>query len=92
MKLANANDKVYGVALDHIPVMTINAEGVRKGQGRVLKKGYIYADRTKAHFVLADNQNPSIGTRFSISNGQLITDTNGKIIVDVDTGVVSINC
>ncbi|WP_228732276.1 hypothetical protein [Acinetobacter seifertii] len=92
VKLANANDKLYGVALDDIPVMTTTAEGMKKGQGRVLKRGYIYADRTKAHFVLADNQNPPLGTRFSVSSGQLVTDTNGKISVDIDTGVISINC
>lgn len=92
VKLANANDKVYGVALDDIPVMTTTSEGVKKGQGRILKRGYIYADRTKAHFVLADDQTPAIGTRFSVNNGQLVTDTNGKISVDIDAGVISINC
>ncbi|WP_227551791.1 hypothetical protein [Acinetobacter baumannii] len=92
VKLANANDKLYGIALDDIPVMTTTAEGMKKGQGRVLKRGYIYADRAKAHFVLADNQTPPLGTRFSVSSGQLVTDTNGKISVDIDTGVISINC
>ena len=92
VKLANANDKVYGVALDDIPVTTITANGMRKGQGRVLKRGYIYAGKSKAHFVLADNQSPSIGTRFTVNNGQLVTDSNGKISVDVDVGVISINC
>lgn len=92
VKLANANDKVYGVALDDIPVMSTTAEGVKKGQGRVLKRGFIYSNRAKAHFVLADNQNPPLGTRFSVSSGQLVTDTNGKISVDIDTGVISINC
>ena len=72
--------------------MSVTADGVRKGQGRVLKRGYIYADKSKAHFVLADNQSPSIGTRFSVSNGQLVTDSNGKISIDIDAGVVSINC
>ena len=92
VKLANANDKVYGVALDDIPVMSVTNDGMRKGQGRVLKRGYIYADKSKAHFVLADNQNPSIGTRFAVNNGQLVTDSNGKISVDIDSGVVLINC
>lgn len=92
VKLANGNDKVYGVALDDIPVMSVTADGVRKGQGRVLKRGYIYADKSKAHFVLADNQSPGIGTRFAVSNGQLVTDSNGKISVDIDSGVISINC
>ena len=41
---------------------------------------------------IADNQTPVIGTRFTVSNGQLITDSNGKISVDIDSGVVSINC
>lgn len=92
VRLANANDKVYGVALDDIPVMTTTSEGVKKGQGRVLKRGYIYANQSKAHFVLADNQNPVVGTRFSVNNGQLVTDANGKISVDIDDGIVSINC
>lgn len=92
VKLAQASDKVYGVALDDIPVMSITSEGVRKGQGRVLKRGYISANRGNAHFALADNQNPAIGTRFSLSNGQLVTDSNGKISVDIDSGIVSINC
>lgn len=92
VRLANGNDKVYGVALDDIPVAYSTSEGVKKGEGRVLKRGYISADRVKAHFVLADNQNPSIGTRFAVSNGQLVTDSNGKISVDIDSGIVSINC
>ena len=91
VRLANANDKIFGVALDDIPVIW-TANGYKKGQGRVLKRGYILTDKSKAHFVLADNQNPSIGTRFAVSNGQLITDSNGKISVDVDTSIVSINC
>ena len=89
---ANGNDKVFGVALDDIPVMQTISDGSRKGQGRVLKRGYISANRSQAHFVLADNQNPVVGTRFSVSNGQLVTDANGKISADIDTGVVSINC
>ena len=92
VKLANANDKVYGVALDDIPVMTTTSEGIKKGQGRVLKRGYIYSSQAKAHFVLADNQNPAVGTRFAVSNGQLVADASGKISVDIDVGVVSINC
>lgn len=92
VRKAEANDKVYGVALDDIPVMHITSEGVKKGQGRVMKKGYIFTDRSKAHYVLSDNQTPSVGTRFKVSNGQLLTDANGKISVDMDDGVVSINC
>lgn len=92
VKLASATDKIFGVALDDIPVMSTTSEGVKKGQGRVLKRGYIYANQSKAHFVLADNQNPVVGTRFSVNNGQLVTDANGKISVDIDDGVISINC
>lgn len=92
VKLANGNDKVYGVALDDIPVMITTSEGVKKGEGRVLKRGYIYANQGRTHFVLSDNQNPPLGTRFSVNNGQLVTDVNGKISVDIDEGVVSINC
>ena len=92
VRLANANDKVFGVALDDIPVIYSTSEGVKKGEGRVLKRGYISADRAKAHFVLADNHSPSIGTQFSVSNGQLVTDSNGKISIDIDASVVSINC
>ena len=92
IKLANGNDDVFGVALEDIPVMQTTSDGEVKGSGLVLKRGYILTDKSKAHFVLADNQNPSIGTRFAVSNGQLITDSNGKISVDVDTSIVSINC
>ena len=92
IKIANGLDKVYGVALDDIPVMSVTSEGVKKGQGRVLKRGYIPALRLEAHYVLADNEYPPIGTRFSVSNGQLVTDVNGKISVDIDLGVISINC
>ena len=92
VKLANANDKIFGVALDDIPVVKTLSDGEIVGDGRVLKRGYISADKSKAHFVLADNQNPSIGTRFAVSNGQLVTDSNGKISVDIDNGIVSINC
>lgn len=90
--LAGENDKVYGVALDDIPVVKLDSNGAKKGQGRLLKLGYISTDRSKAHFVLADNQSPSVGTRFKVVNGQLITDVNGKISVDIDDGVISINC
>ena len=90
--LAGENDKVYGAALDDIPVVRLDASGAKKGQGRVLKRGYISTDRSKAHFVLADNQSPTVGTRFKVVNGQLITDISGKISVDVDDGVISINC
>ncbi|MCH4243767.1 hypothetical protein [Acinetobacter gerneri] len=92
VKLANSNDKIFGVALDDIPVMQVTSDGVRKGQGRVLKRGFISALRTEAFYVLTDNQSPAIGTRFSVSNGQLVTDVNGKISCDIDAGVISINC
>lgn len=92
VRLANGTDTVYGIALDNIPVMSTTSDGVKKGQGRVLKRGYIYSNQSKAHFVLADNQNPAVGTRFSVNNGQLVTDANGKISVDIDQGVISINC
>lgn len=91
VKLANANDKVYGIALDDIPVMTTTSDGVKKGQGRVLKRGYISTNRSKAHFVLAD-VTPALGTTFRIENGQLFASVNGTIRVDIDTDVVSINC
>ncbi|WP_151708002.1 hypothetical protein [Acinetobacter junii] len=92
VRLAQTGDKIYGVALDDIPVMQTMSDGSRKGQGRVLKRGYIYANQGRTHFVLSDNQNPQLGTRFSVNNGQLVTDVNGKISVDIDEGVVSINC
>ena len=92
VKIANGNDKIYGVALDDIPVMTVTSEGVKKGQGRVMKRGYISALRTDAFFVLADNQTPYIGQRFNVVNGQLVANVNGRISVDIDVGVVSINC
>lgn len=92
IKLAGENDNVFGVALDDIPVVQITSEGVKKGQGRVMKKGYMYTHPEKAHFVLADNYNPPLGTRFKVQSGRLITDANGKISVDIDTGIVSINC
>ena len=92
VKMANGNDKIYGVALDDIPVMTVTSEGVKKGQGRVMKRGYISALRTDAFFVLADNQTPYIGQRFNVVNGQLVADVNGRISADIDVGVVSINC
>ncbi|WP_249143762.1 hypothetical protein [Acinetobacter nosocomialis] len=92
VRLASGTDKVYGVALDDIPVMQTTSEGVAKGQGRVLKRGYISASRSEAFYVLADNQNPAIRTKFSVNNGQLVTDSNGKVSVDIDTGIISINC
>lgn len=92
VKLANGNDKIYGVALDDIPVMTVTSEGVKKGQGRVMKKGYISALRTEAFFVLADNQTPYIGQRFNVVNGQLVADVNGRVSADIDVGIISINC
>ena len=92
VKPANDGDIIAGVALDDIPVLSIDSEGVLKGQGRMMKKGLISTNQSKAFFVLADNQNPSIGTKFKVVNGQLVTDVNGNIVVSVDDGVVSINC
>ena len=92
IKLANDTDDIFGVALEDIPVVKTASDGEVKGSGLVLKRGYILTDKSKAHYVLADNQNPSIGTRFAVNNGQLVTDSNGKISVDIDGGVISINC
>ena len=71
--------------------ITAGHGGGEGGSCRVLKRGYIAADGD-AFWVLADNRTPSIGTRFAVSNGMLVTDSNGKIGVDVDTSIVSINC
>ena len=92
VKPANEGDIIAGVALDDIQVLSIDSEGVLKGQGRMMKKGLISTNQSKAFFVIADNQNPSIGTKFKVVNGQLVTDVNGNIVVSVDDGVVSINC
>lgn len=93
VRLAQAGDKIYGVALDDIPVMQTMSDGSRKGQGRVLKRGYISANPGKAHFVKANVHVPAVGTRFSVVNGALVDDfENGTVTVDIDTGVVSINC
>ena len=92
VKPANEGDIIAGVSLDDIPVLSIDSEGVLKGQGRMMKKGLISTNQSKAFFVIADNQNPSIGTKFKVVNGQLVTDVNGNIVVSVDDGVVSINC
>ncbi|MBD1225078.1 hypothetical protein IDM32_04965 [Acinetobacter seifertii] len=69
VRIATGNMKVYGVALDDIPVMSTTSDGIRKGQGRVLKRGYISTNPANAFYVLADNQNPVIGTRFNVLNG-----------------------
>ena len=92
VKLANGNDKIFGVALDDIPVQQVLFDGEKHGQGRVLKRGYIYADLTKPHYVLTDIHRPTLGSKFKVVNGQLVSDENGKISVDIDAGVVSINC
>ena len=92
VKPANEGEIIAGVALDDIPVLSIDSEGVLKGQGRMMKKGLISTNQSKAFFVLADNQAPSVGTKFKVVNGQLVTDVNGKISVNVDDGIISINC
>lgn len=74
-------------------------------QSIIMKWGYIYFDRSKVHFVLNNSsvvtdkddpefgkQRSSVGVRFKVSNGQLIEDPNGEIRIDIDSGVVSINC
>ena len=93
VKLANGNDRIFGVALDDIPVMHASSEGEMIGQGRVLKRGYIYANPGKAHFVKANVHVPAVGTKFSVVNGELFDDyENGIVSVDIDEGVISINC
>ena len=93
VRLAQAGDKIYGVALDDIPVMQTMSDGSRKGQGRVLKRGYIYSNPSKTHFVKANVHVPAVGTKFSVVNGELVNDyVNGTVSVDIDAGVVSINC
>lgn len=92
VRLAQANDKVFGVALDDIPVQITTATGMKKGEGRVLKRGLIYTNPVNKHHVKSDNTNPAVGTRFNVENGRLVTDANGKLCVDIDIGVISINC
>lgn len=92
VKLANGDDKVFGVALDDIPVQQTTDDGVNKGQGRVMKRGYISTHRDISPYVLADNYFAPVGTKFSIINGQLVTDPNGVLSVDIDDRAVSINC
>ena len=92
VKPANEGDKIAGVALDDIPVLSIDSEGVLKGQGRMMKKGFMWTNPNKAHFVKADNNNPAIGTKFKVVNGELVTDVNGSVVTHIDTGVISINC
>ena len=92
VRLATANDKIYGVALDDIPVIQTTSDGVKKGQGRVMKKGYMNTNSQASHFVLCDYPNSPVGTKFSVSNGALVRDVNGKVSVDVASGIVSINC
>ena len=93
VKLANGNDRIFGVTLDDIPVMHASSEGEMIGQGRVLKRGYIYANPGKAHFVKANVHVPAVGTKFSVVNGELVDDfENGTVSVDIDEGVISINC
>ena len=57
-----------------------------------MTRGYIWTNPNKAHFVKADNNNPAIGTKFKVVNGQLVTDVNGSVVTHIDTGVISINC
>lgn len=91
VRVANGTDKVFGVALDDIPVRYTSTEGVKRGEGRVLKRGYISTDRSAAHFVLADSTT-AIGSRFNVVNGSLVANAAGVIQINIDTGVVSINC
>ena len=92
VRLAQVTDKVYGVALDDIPVMRTTSEGVRIGEGRVMKRGYINTNQSAAHFVLNDNPNAPMGAKFRVVNGKLVTDSNGSVSVNVANGIVSINC
>ena len=52
----------------------------------------MWTNPNKAHFAKSDNNNPAIGTKFKVVNGQLVTDVNGSIETYIDTGVISINC
>ena len=92
IKLANEGDTIFGVALDDIPVMRTTSEGVMKGQGRVMKRGYMSLNQTHAHYVRSDNQSFTVGSRFKTVNGQLVSDPNGNLRVDIDNALVSINC
>lgn len=92
VRLAQDGDKVYGIALDDIPVVRLDASGAKKGQGRVMKRGYMSLNQSHAHFALSDNQGAVTGSRFKTVNGQLVSDANGTIRVDIDDAVVSINC
>lgn len=92
IKLANEGDTIFGVALDDIPVMRTTSEGVMKGQGRVMKRGYMSLNQSHAHFALSDNQSATVGSRFKTVNGQLVSEPNGNLRVDIDNALVSINC
>jgi hypothetical protein len=83
-------EKIFGVALDDIPVYSIT-QGVVKGYGRIMKRGYIYTSGVGyKHFVRATSK-PEVGTRMKVVDGQLVADQNGEC-VGRDSGVISINC
>ena len=83
-------EKIFGVALDDIPVYSIN-QGVVKGYGRIMKRGYIYTSGIGyKHFVRATSK-PEVGTRMKVVDGQLVADPNGECF-GRDSGVISINC
>ena len=92
VRLAQDGDKVFGVALDDIPVQQILADGEKRGEGRVMKRGYMSLNQSHAHFTLSDNQSAVTGSKFKVVNGQLVSDVNGNIRVDIDSAIVSINC
>lgn len=89
VRACQTGEKIAGVALDDIPVYT-KVQGIVRGFGRMMKRGYISTLNTDAHFVKAST-NPVAGTRMKAVAGQLVEDANGEC-VGIDTNVISINC
>lgn len=89
LELAQNGDKVFGVALDDIPVL-FDFAGEIRGKGRVLKRGFISSDSTKRFYVRATG-NQLLGDKFIVNNGVLENDPNGIISLR-DNGIFEINC
>lgn len=78
VKPASSSDEEFGVAIDDIKPYTL-LNGEISGKGRILQNNYISSSQAdRIHIKIT---NPVEGERYSVDNGGLVQDPDGKYII-----------
>ncbi|MDM1548579.1 hypothetical protein HX096_12020 [Empedobacter falsenii] len=68
------NDVLYGLLIDDLGAYELDSQGVVTSKARVIRNCYVSVDSGNVSSVLHD----SVGSRYKISNGRFVADSNGK--------------